>query len=83
LFSAALYTLNPDGSLGSRISPLIASVAGSFGGTLLADVAQDMSGSGITGGQTDEWVVVCFSQPNGTGQGDDAYDLYVTLSADG
>jgi hypothetical protein len=81
--SAALYTLNGDGSLGSRISPVVAGVETPFGGTLLADVAQDLSGAGVTDGESDEWVVVCFTGPGGTGQGDDNGPIYVTLSADG
>lgn len=83
LFSAALYTLNADGSLGSRISPVVVNVEGPVSGTLLADVAQDISGTGATGGEPDKWVVVCFSQPGGTGAMDYAQSMYVTLSADG
>jgi hypothetical protein len=83
-FSAALYTLNADGSLGSPISPVVDVVdEGSFSGTLLADVAQDISGTGVTDGQTDEWVLVCFGPAGPTGQGDYAASIYVTLSADG
>jgi hypothetical protein len=81
LGSAALYTLNGDGSLGTRISPVVSDVPAS--GTLLADVAQDISGTGVTDGETDEWVVVCFGGPGGTGPYDEAASIYVTLSADG
>lgn len=83
LFSAALYTLNADGSLGSQISPVVSNVEVPFGRTLLAYVAQDMAGTGVTNGQKDEWVVVCFSMPGGTGQGDYIASVYVALSADG
>ena len=83
LFSAALYTLNADGSLGTRISPLVSSVGVPFGGTLLGDVAQNMSGTGVTNGEPDEWAVVCFTGTGGTGATDINASVYVTLSADG
>ena len=83
LFSAALYTLNADGSLGSLISPVVGNVGGPFGGTLLGDVAQDMSGTGVTDGETDKWVVVCFGPHGPIGGGDQDGSVYVTLSADG
>ncbi len=79
-FSAAVYTLNANGSLGSAISPVIDDVGDPFSGTLLADVAQDFSGTGISDGQTDEWAVVCF----GAGGSEDIIaSVYVTLSSDG
>jgi hypothetical protein len=81
--SAAVYTLNLDGSLGTRISPVLDSVDNQFGGTLLGNAAADFSGTGVADGQRDEWVLVCFSEPGGTGAGDENMFMYVTLSADG
>jgi hypothetical protein len=84
LFSAALYTLNSDGSLGTRISPVVTTNVGApFSGTLLGDVAQDISGTGVTDGETDVFEVVCFGPLGAAGEGDDIGSIYVTLSADG
>ena len=82
--SAALYALNSDGSVGRRISPVVTKVSAPFGGTLLGSVGQLITGGTDVGdGQTDEWVVACFSGPDGTGNVDDLKSIDVTLSSDG
>ncbi len=82
--SAALYALNSDGSIGRRISPVVTNVSAPFGGTLLDPVGQLITGGTDVGdGGTDEWVVACFTGPNGTGSADDLKSIDVTLSADG
>jgi WD40 repeat protein len=83
LFSAALYTLNADGTLGTQISPTVTDVEGPFSGTLLADVADDIAGTGVSDGQTDKWVMVCFGPQGTAGVKDEADSMYLTLSADG
>ena len=82
--SAVLYVLNTDGSIGSVDSPTVASPTAPFSGTLLANVAQSLSlGTNVGPGQTDEWVVLCWTGPGGTGSSTPVQSTFVTLSADG
>jgi hypothetical protein len=82
--SAVLYELNSDGSIGSRISPVVTDVNAPFGGTLLGPVGQLITrGTDVGDGGTSEWVVGCFAGSGGQGSVDYLQSLWVTLSADG
>jgi hypothetical protein len=82
--SAVLFALNSDGSIGSSISPTVASPTAAFSGTLLGSVGELISlSTDVTSGGTDQWVVGCFSGPGGTGNVEYTQSVFVTLSSDG
>ena len=82
--SAVLDELNADGSVGRSISPVVTDVSAPFGGTLLGSVGQLITdGTDVGYGGTDEWMVACYSGPDGTGSTDDLGAVDVTLSWDG
>jgi hypothetical protein len=82
--SADLYALTTNGKIGSVASPTVLSPTAPFSGTLLTTVGTSLSlGTDVKPGQSDQWVVACWSGPAGTGSVRYVQSARVTLSADG
>ena len=81
--SAVFREVHRDGSSTNSISEATNQVAAPFGGTLQASIARIQAAGGIPDGGTQQFVIVCFSGPSGTGTQDRAMSLYITYSADG
>lgn len=81
--SAVFREVHRDRSSTNSISAATDQVARPFSGTLQASIAQIQAAGGIPDGGTQQFVIVCFSGPSGTGTLDRAMSVYITYSANG
>jgi hypothetical protein len=80
--SAIFREVHPDGTTNS-ISEMTNQVTAAFSGTLQASIAQIQAAGAIQNGRSQQFVIICFSGPSGTGTLDRAMSVYITYSADG
>jgi len=80
--SAVFYAIFPAGG-DERISPVVASVASAFHGTLFENIGLIQSDSRVANGGTQELAVQCWSGASTTGHSEFVQGLFITYSADG
>lgn len=82
--SAEMSEFKPDGSLASRISPAVNSgLTSAFSGTLDGNIGALLRFAGVTGGETVEFAIGCYSLPGGTGRVRYVQSTFLTLSSTG